>query len=195
MGNRKFSGDLGFIILPDFKTARRARETAWKLKEELALDYNASVAPIILLHAPLANLPARTAKMMLNRLRGFLNSEFSLQSLAALGNKYVAWLAVNNDVLREMHRLCLPLVAHLDRETPCAARRERLTLSNEETRNAEKYGCPFVENDFRPLIRLGFRGAGISFDRPRRLPHQTAITRVHLAEINGYGRFRIVPGF
>ena len=160
-----FTGQLGFVLIPENKVEHRAVELTSGYKYGSSIDLGGQHMPhITLYHAELENVPISVVFEFLNGLAATLPLSLSFTNMASFGGKFLFWDVERSDKLVALHEYALGLSKYFVAPTgESQIDREKITLSSAESENMTKFGHPLVGELWRPHITLGYYPSGVPY--------------------------------
>lgn len=184
-----FSGNYGFLIVPDPKTIEEAYEIARTSVPERA-EYslrNGLLPHVTLYHADLHSVPVPNVRQLLTKFNDGLKGRIlELNRVATFRDFYLFWYTSDEatKVLREFHQESLNISHYRVRpNTVEDISKGRIQLNSQELLNVHHYGHPWVGELFCPHITLAF-GCDAESIQDRSNRWLMTVDRVVFARIN-----------
>lgn len=164
----KYSGQLGYVLLPDVLTDRTARDMSHDVSGNRITFKGANVPHMTLYHAKLNNVAELQVKNFLFWMKDKLPMLVRYAHVEPFGGKFSFWMLEKSPELLHLHNAALfVLSAHYDASGPQQADSEQLELTPDEKENVRIHGHPNVGNLWKPHITLGYtESASYAFPAP-----------------------------
>ncbi len=187
---KKYSGTLGFVIIPDPETEELLRKLSEKYSQEG--DILPNPHHLSLYHGHIKNVPESVAADLTEQMSFLLGTTYSLNQIEPYGRKFLFWnVEKSYPQLQRAHETVVErLSPFVDQEKVGLALKEGLNMSKQETDNLKKYSYPLVKDLFLPHYALLYRERGVDNIDSRQ--HQARITEVQFVEIGGFSKINQV---
>lgn len=186
---QKYSGQLGFVLFPDFNISHKSYQLAQNINKNLIHFTKPYLPHISLYHSKIADLPEEKIMELLleieNRSRRI---SLDLEEIIIYGQRFVFWLVKKTSELEGLHYKVLALSKYFVKEGKQQADREKIKISQVEQKNVKEYGHPFVKNLWLPHITLGY------CEKPdiyvKKIKETGRIAAIGFVEIGDYGTIK-----
>lgn len=182
---QKYSGQLGFVLFPDFNISHKSYQLAQNIDKNLI---HLTKPHISLYHSKVADLPEKKAMELLLEIENRSRISLNLEEIIIYGQRFVFWLVKKTPELEGLHYNILALSKYFVKDDEQQADREKIKISQAEQKNIKEYGHPLVKDLWLPHITLGY------CEKPdiyvKKIEEVGRIAAIGFVEIGDYGTIK-----
>lgn len=187
---KKYTGLLGFVILPDNKT----KEVLKELSKKYSLKDDVLPQPhhLSLYHGNLLNFPDDKVRKLLQQLKFLFGNKYVLKQIEPYGEKFLFWDVSKPFLgLQRAHESIVKVIAqYVDHEKTGIALKEELKIPEKELSNIKRYSHPLVKDLFRPHYSLLYRKKDVKNKNNKE--HVGIVKEIQFVEIGGFSKINRV---